>query len=354
VPRSGYSVAETIPAGWDQTAASCDDGSPLANIDVAPGETVTCTFINTKRAVIVVRKTTVPAGSSDAFAFTPSYGATFTLKHGESNSSAPLLPRGGYSVAETVPAGWDQTGATCSDGSPLTNIDLAPGEIVTCTFTNTKRGTIVVRKVTAPVDSTQSFDFTTSYGAPFTLKNGASNTSAPLVPRVGYTVRETVPTGWTQTGAACSDGSPVGNIDLGPGETVTCTFTNTVSFPGDGFFVIGDLNSALGTAVTFWGSQWRKLNSLSSSPAPSDFKGFAKRPGGPGCGQSWNTDPGNSPPPPAPPLPAYIGVIVSSSITKVPPLLVGNTPHIVIVRTNPGYSSNPGHAGTGTVVAVVC
>jgi hypothetical protein len=24
------------------------------------------------------------------------------------------------------------------------------------------------------------------------------------------------------------------------------------------------------------------------------------------------------------------------------------------VKTNPGYDSNPGHAGTGTVVATVC
>jgi len=32
----------------------------------------------------------------------------------------------------------------------------------------------------------------------------------------------------------------------------------------------------------------------------------------------------------------------------------GNTPHIVIVKTNPGYAPNPGHAGTGTVVLVIC
>jgi hypothetical protein len=28
--------------------------------------------------------------------------------------------------------------------------------------------------------------------------------------------------------------------------------------------------------------------------------------------------------------------------------------HIVVVKTNPGYRPNPGHAGTGTVVAQVC
>jgi hypothetical protein len=47
-------------------------------------------------------------------------------------------------------------------------------------------------------------------------------------------------------------------------------------------------------------------------------------------------------------------VIASSSITKSGPTIAGNTQQVVIVRTNPGYASNPGHAGTGTVVAVIC
>ena len=47
-PGSGYSISETVPSGWDQTAATCDDGSPVTNIDVSTGETVTCTFTNNK------------------------------------------------------------------------------------------------------------------------------------------------------------------------------------------------------------------------------------------------------------------------------------------------------------------
>jgi uncharacterized repeat protein (TIGR01451 family) len=48
-PGSGYSVAETPLAGWTQTTAICTDGIP-SNIVVLPGETVTCTFTNTKNA----------------------------------------------------------------------------------------------------------------------------------------------------------------------------------------------------------------------------------------------------------------------------------------------------------------
>ena len=49
-----------------------------------------------------------------------------------------------------------------------------------------------------------------------------------------------------------------------------------------------------------------------------------------------------------------MGVIVSSSISKSGSQISGNTPHIVVVQTNPGYDTNPGHAGTGKVVAQFC
>ena len=39
-------------------------------------------------------------------------------------------------------------------------ISLQPGETVTCTFTNTKRGTIIVEKQTSPDGATGDFTFT--------------------------------------------------------------------------------------------------------------------------------------------------------------------------------------------------
>ena len=120
-----------------------------------------------------------------------------------------------------------------------------------------------------------------------------------------------------------------------------------------GSFVIGDRNAAVGTAVTFWGAQWWKLNGLSGGSAPAAFKGFEETPVAT-CGVGWSADPGNSTPPPAAPLPAFMAVIVSSSISQSGSTISGNTVHIVIVRTNPGYDANPGHAGTGTVVAQIC
>ena len=121
-----------------------------------------------------------------------------------------------------------------------------------------------------------------------------------------------------------------------------------------GNFVIGDQNASIGTDVTFWGARWWKLNSLSGGTAPAAFKGFETTPPTAACPTDWTTGSGNSPPPPAGPLPSLMAVIVSSSISKSGPTISGDTVHIVLVQTNPGYQPNPGHAGTGTVVAQLC
>jgi hypothetical protein len=133
-------------------------------------------------------------------------------------------------------------------------------------------------------------------------------------------------------------------------DTGDCSVTVYTPMP----FVIGDGNSAKGTHVTFWGAQWWKLNTLSGGAAPASFKGFALNPATPSCGTGWTTGPGNSPHPPAGPLPDFMGVIVTSSVSQSGSQIAGNTVHMVVVQTDPGYDNNPGHAGTGTVVAPIC
>ena len=198
--------------------------------------TATTEVVAERPAMIIIRKVTVPNPdpADTSFGFTAGGGlspASFSLKNGESHAFAELVPRGGYSVAETTPAGWDSTSA-CSDGSAVSNIDVAPGETVTCTFTNRRRGTIIVRKATVPSPdpADTSFAFTAGGGlspTSFGLKNGESLTYANLASQAGYSLAESTLAGWDLTSASCSDGSPISNIDLGPGETVTCTFTNT-------------------------------------------------------------------------------------------------------------------------------
>jgi len=164
--------------------------------------------------------------------------------------------------------------------------------------------------------------------------------------------------------AACSIAGL--NQPLGPG-TVTAVFggdtfyqpasataaTMSFAFLTAGGFVIADQPAALGTTVTFWSSRWASLNSPSGGSAPSSFKGFAGAVPTLGCGSDWSSRPGDSAAPPVA-LPTYMAVIVTSTVSKSGNSVGGNTASMVIVRTNGGYAPDPGHAGTGTVIGVVC
>ena len=247
VPGSGHSVSQTTPAGWAAAQTSCSDGSSVSSIDVAPGETVTCTFSNLSQNAgrIVVVKDTQPDDVQD-FPFTSGGGMSpvnFQLdddgltNNALSNTREFIVSTGsGYSVSEGAVAGWFPASASCSDGSPVSNIDVGPAETVTCTFVNRPSGRITVVKDARPNDP-QDFAFTAGGGlspSTFTLdddgneSNGVASTRAytSVPPGSGYSVAETLPSGWTQASATCSDGSPIANIDVSAGENVTCTFTN--------------------------------------------------------------------------------------------------------------------------------
>jgi hypothetical protein len=62
-----YNVSETAMSGWDLTSAVCSDGSDPSAIDLAAGETVTCTFTNIQQGKLIVQKTTNPSGSTQQF-----------------------------------------------------------------------------------------------------------------------------------------------------------------------------------------------------------------------------------------------------------------------------------------------
>jgi hypothetical protein len=152
-------------------------------------------------------------------------------------------------------------------------------------------------------------------------------------------------------------------IPIGP-QSIGATYGGSASFNGSaaasastlvygyatggGMFVIGDGNAALGTAVTFWGAQWEKLNTLSGGTSNASFKGFAAST----SGTTFTAPPGNSAPPAAG-VPSYMVVIVTSKATKSGPNVTGPIVKRVVVKTNPGYAPDPSYPGTGTVVAVI-
>ena len=220
---------------------------------------------------------------------------------------------------------------------------------------------------------------TLAYTGPTLIANGSSiqlsgllredGTTPILGRKVDFTLGSgpgsQVCSGFTNLGgvATCTI-SPVAQ-PLGP-DTVSATFGGDVfyrpatanadlllfAFLANGAFVIGDLNAT--GAVTFWSSSWSILNAMTDGAAPAAFKGFAAQTGAPpSCGNDWTTTPGASSKPPDA-VPSYMAVLVASSIAKSGATISGNTPAVVIVKTDPGYNPAPGHVGTGTVEASLC
>ncbi len=207
-------------------------------------------------ATVIIRKETSPEedpnttnfGFTKAFPTQPSSANTFTLQDDGSKSYSSVLQGTGYTVDEDViPTGWDLQSIDCNvaghpssgvtptisvpNGTVTFNIDSA-SDVLDCTYTNTKRGKILIDKVTNPANDPQKFDFTLK-GGPSGLNQtfqladqDPKHDSGPVKPGNNYVAAETVPAAWEQTSANCDDSnSTVGNIDS-PGETVTCTFTN--------------------------------------------------------------------------------------------------------------------------------
>jgi Bacterial Ig-like domain (group 3) len=197
-----------------------------------------------------------------------------------------------------------------------------------------------------------------------------------VIPIAGRTVTITIGSGATaQTCAGVSNAAGVVTCSilisqpLGPGFPIHAQFAGdpfylpssddatalVFAFLEHGVFAIGDENATTGASVTFWGAQWANLNGLSGGPAPNSFKGFAAvtSTNPPACGTSFTASPGNSGGPPSR-LPSFMAVAASSRVTKSGPTIIGDITHVVIVQTDPRYAPNPGHAGTGTIVAQFC
>jgi len=74
---NGYRVTETIPNGWAQASATCDNGdNPTSNIAVENGETVTCTFTNYNTALgltLILTEGNITAQPSALITYTLTY-----------------------------------------------------------------------------------------------------------------------------------------------------------------------------------------------------------------------------------------------------------------------------------------
>jgi hypothetical protein len=214
----------------------------------------------------------------------------------------------------------------------------------------TLSGTLLEDGTTPPVPSGQTL----------TLSVGTQSCAATVLPSgdASCTLSSvTVPLGPTPVAASfAGDAYYLPSSDTGKTAIV-------FAFPTTGVFALGDSTVAAAgptTTLTFWSSNWWLLNTLSGGPAPLAFKGFALNVLGlptssppASCGGTFATSGGNSPPPAAFP-PSYMGAVVTGNVTKTGNTISGSFSHIVVLKTDPGFTTSPGHNGTGTIVATYC
>jgi CSLREA domain-containing protein len=257
-----------LPGGHFVTATATDPAGNTSEFSM-------CAQVPPESATIVVDKVTNPSGDPQSFSFDASGGgyADFSLTDAATPNSQELAA-GKYEVSETVPSGWDLTSATCTssigDTETPGNIELDAGEIVTCTFTNTKRGMAKVIKTvnSAAPSGTQEFIFQLRQGStPIVVgttletqtanagNGGVINFTTKLVPTATYQLCEIVMPGWLTTLGTFVPGSfmpPDGvapnpdvdnsilcvNFTVTAGETKAFTIDNTPP-PGGRALTIG-------------------------------------------------------------------------------------------------------------------
>ncbi len=251
-----FQISESQVGGFDLTDISCEIGgqstlvyTPSENSSYTAGDTgidigmtqsdnVSCVFTNTQRGGIIVAKQTDPDG--DPLLFTFSGSAAGMIGDGQTIEVLDLMP-GAYTSEETVPTGWDLVSIVCDDNNSGANksnpaqadFNVEPGEVVTCTFLNVKQGSIIVEKEANGDDGL--FNFSRSWGEDFdiTTSGGSESRTFDNLPASDEVAQDTYsvaeinrPDRWDYDGVSCGE-EDANAIDLDPGETVTCTFTNT-------------------------------------------------------------------------------------------------------------------------------
>lgn len=224
-----YGVTEAAATGWSPSYSNC------ANIVVNDNNpNPTCTITNTKLGSLTIVKDAQPNDAQD-FGFTTSGNglSSFSL---DDDSDATLsntkvfsnLSPGSYSVTEGSTPGWQLTGLICSTNNYTTNnsqvsVTLAAGQNTTCTFTNTKLGSL--SGVKYEVNADKSIVTPASGWLITLLKDGVSTGLTQTTGANGsysfgnllpgnYSVSETMLGGWTQVY------SPVA-VAIGAGQNAT-------------------------------------------------------------------------------------------------------------------------------------
>jgi uncharacterized repeat protein (TIGR01451 family) len=223
---------DTLPVGLTPIAGSLSFPAGCTGTLAAPNVSVTCATIPVNGSVSIAYQAVANPGSCPA-TLTNQAKVTWTSLPGPKGTCPN--PTGSCTPGNSGAIDGER------DGSTAPNLPNKYAAAASATLTVTcPPGTIVIKKASVGGDDT--FPFTASAGLPgsFTItttSGSGTQTFSNLTTPGTYTVTELAPpAGWTFTSLTCTDptnnttvSSSTATIVLDPGETVTCTYTNTKS-----------------------------------------------------------------------------------------------------------------------------
>jgi uncharacterized repeat protein (TIGR01451 family) len=278
-PATATTITETIPAGYVLASASCTGlgtgGTATPNLATgaialdaaatAAGSNIACTFTNTKLPTVTLTK--ISNGAVGGFTFTGNNGwtsqtiTTVTAGTGVAGATQTLTAAAtATTITETIPVGYVLASVSCTGlgtgGTATPNLATgavvfdtaatAAGSNIACTFTNTKRPTIALTKISN--GGVGGFTFTGTNGwtsqTITTVTSGtgvAGATQTLTAAATATTITETIPVGYVLASVSCTGlgtgGTATPNLATGAvafdaaataaGATIACTFTNT-------------------------------------------------------------------------------------------------------------------------------
>lgn len=236
-PDHEYTLRALVPAGWNLTRASCNDGSAPASFRIPANGTLTCGFDHERFGTLVVRVD--PAGADGLFPFHVSNHTTaglpgsfnVTTANGTGQRAFTVQPLANLTLLPSVPPGWNLTSAACGDGRPASDLSVGRNETVTCAFGYERLNTLVVKLATRGGDLTLPFQPTGGGGLPASFNLSTTGGAATLAfvdldTDRAYGLQPLVPAGWTLTGSHCDAGT-LDSVHLAAGRTATCQLNLT-------------------------------------------------------------------------------------------------------------------------------
>jgi Prealbumin-like fold domain len=280
-------ITETVPADYALSPPVCTGlgvggtasfAGGVLTLDAAAtagGSVIACTFTNT-RATMKVQKITIGGvGSSGTFADSNVAGTIAAITTTTAGVAAPVSPTPAnisnstnpVTITETPIAGYALTAASCTDANSAVTgntgtfgtlaagvltipaatspaIGVKAGADITCVFTNTKRPTLQLTKISNGAVGTFTFTGTNGWASQnittATIGTGVAGAVQTLTAASTVTtITETVPAGYALSTPVCTGLGAGGTASFAggvltldaaataPGSVIACTFTNT-------------------------------------------------------------------------------------------------------------------------------